>query len=302
MLYRIQAEAPEAAIDALEVAFYESEERPWSLVKPNVESPWILEGFFPSEREARAAYEALAAAHGLPGAPRVAELEDADWKEAYKHHIRSWTCGRLCWIPAWEMMSGPEREDAAVMSIDSGMAFGTGSHETTRLCARELVRFAEERGVGDHAILDAGCGSGILAISAAALGYTDVSGFDFDPEAVRVSEEQAAANGCATVCRFFVADLEAGLTDRTADLILGNIETPALRLHVAALLAAVRPGGRLVLSGILAEDAWQLTLPLEAAMPAHWPEDGCLRQERDGEWIAIVADRGRSLQNQEYVD
>jgi ribosomal protein L11 methyltransferase len=102
--------------------------------------------------------------------------------------------------------------------------------------------------------IDAGCGSGILAISAVKLGFRPVSGFDNDPEAVAVSRDNAQLNGTASEVDFFVGDLITGLQGRQADLVMANILANVLCQFASELVAAVAPGGWLVLSGILATE------------------------------------------------
>ncbi len=131
------------------------------------------------------------------GEAEVRELADQDWRDSYKAHFRAWEFGHLHWIPIWERESFVLPPGHAVIWLDPGLAFGTGNHETTRLCCERLVAFAQERD-RSAVVIDAGCGSGILALSAAKLGFDHVSGFDNDPEAVRVSEENAELNGLTT--------------------------------------------------------------------------------------------------------
>ena len=133
--------------------------------------------------------------------------------------------------------------DRIVLRIPSELAFGTGEHATTRLCLREVVALSPAA-----ACLDAGCGTGILAVAARRLGCPQVEGFDFDPVAVRVSRANAAANG-ATV-RFSVKSLDAWRPVRTHDLVVANIFSDLLIRNAPRLAAAVARGGHLVLSGI----------------------------------------------------
>jgi ribosomal protein L11 methyltransferase len=139
------------------------------------------------------------------------------------------------------------------------MAFGTGNHETTRLCVERIVECRKEwltagREPGSLSVIDAGCGSGILAISAARLGFEPVAGFDLDPVAVTVSEENAELNERAGKIEFYEADVEGGLRDRSADLVVANILANVLCANAATLWRAVKPGGSLILSGILAKE------------------------------------------------
>jgi ribosomal protein L11 methyltransferase len=178
-------------------------------------------------------------------------LADRDWRDSYKAHFKPWQFGRLHWVPVWERETFRAPTGDEVLWLDPGLAFGTGNHETTRLCVERLVRLSEGES-RNRAVIDAGCGSGILALSAALLGFSDIVAFDNDAEAVRVSQENAALNNLGDRVRFFSADLSAGLAGRTAGILLANIQADVLVRFAAELVAAVAPGGTLVLSGILA--------------------------------------------------
>ncbi len=133
------------------------------------------------------------------------------------------------------------------------MAFGTGSHPTTRMCLQWLVR---ERPTGS--ILDYGCGSGILAIAAAKLGAREVVGVDIDPQAVRSAHDNADAN--AVTAAFFDASdtLPTPYDTQKYDVVLANILANPLRVLAPALIARLKPGASLVLAGLLAEQAEEL--------------------------------------------
>jgi ribosomal protein L11 methyltransferase len=180
----------------------------------------------------------------------------------------------------------------AVLWLDPGLAFGTGNHETTRLCVERLVALAEAQPASSKSaapqarVIDAGCGSGILALSAVLLGFRDVVGFDNDPEAVRVSEENAALNGLAGRVQFFVGDLVSGLSGREAEIVLANIQADVLMRFARELVAAVAPGGALILSGILAAENAAVRAAFEAVTPG-WS----INARTMGEWSDVVLTR-----------
>ena len=153
---------------------------------------------------------------------------------------------RLWIVPSWHEPPDPE---AIALVLDPGMAFGTGSHPTTRLCLEWLER-AVSPGVS---VLDYGCGSGILAIAAARFGAAEVLGVDIDAQAVAVARSNAERNG---VCAHF-AD-SANTLQGQFDIVVANILSNPLKALAPALCAHVRPGGRLALSGILAEQTDEL--------------------------------------------
>ena len=284
-------------IEAIEGYCFENPDSRWSLVQGEPGEPLFLCGFFDSEPEAQSAFQLMEAESGLANLPEpvVETLEDKDWKEAYKYHLKPWVCGPLLWLPVWEV-DHPDYSGEAYRRVllDSGMAFGTGSHETTQLCAKALVMIYESTtDLETQQVIDAGCGSGVLALSAAVLGFGKVSGFDNDPEAVRVSAENAVTNGLAETVPFSVDDLDSGLGPDCTDLLLANIETPVLREFRPRLLEAVRPGGALVMSGILDKDADALASDFEALLPKFWPESVDVKTEKtvQGEWAGLVLRR-----------
>ena len=221
--------------------------------------------------------------------PVLRDLGDADWRDSYKAHFQAWQFDRLHWVPVWERDTFVLPEGNAVLWLDPGLAFGTGNHETTRLCVERLVVLAEEHGTKGR-VVDAGCGSGILALSAALLGFTDVTGFDNDPDAVRISEENAALNGLSGRVKFRMADVTTGLEGlaSSVEVLLANIQADVLMRYARELVDAVAPGGTLVLSGILAGENSQVRTTFEAHAPT-WAVNARVM----GEWSDVVLTRPR---------
>lgn len=254
-----------------------------------IKRAWIT-GLFASTDEAYQQWKTLSgslteAGVAITGAVDVRTMADADWRDSYKAHFHAWQFGRLHWAPVWERETFVLPEGDAVLWLDPGMAFGTGNHETTRLCVERLVALAEtQRSRGR--VVDAGCGSGILALSAVLLGYQDVVGFDNDPEAIRVSNENAALNGLGGQVRFFVGDLKTGLAGERADLLLANIQADVLCRFAEDLVRAVAPGGTLILSGILADENAQVRTAFEESTP-NWTINARVM----GEWSDILLQR-----------
>lgn len=206
-----------------------------------------LDVFLEDASSAPGVAEAIRAAATLAGfelAPTTETLPAADWTEAWKRffHVER-VSPRIVIRPSWETYAAAPGE--AVLTLDPGMSFGTGKHPTTRACLQLLDALA----TGDlsRPVLDMGCGSGILAIAARKLGFTHVRGFDYDPDAVSVARENAAANGLDIP--FEPRDLASNL-DQGA-IVLANILGPVLIEHAAEVACAVLPGGALIASGIL---------------------------------------------------
>jgi ribosomal protein L11 methyltransferase len=255
-VFELKAEIPGDAALALEEMLEERQDSRLMVVEDKPSGRAWLTGYFASPDEATAAWTdliAAAEASWFNADPTVRELPDEDWKHSYKAHFKAWKFGRLNWVPVWERENLVLPAGEEVLWLDPGMAFGTGNHETTRLCCERLALFAEARDAAG-AVIDAGCGSGILALSAAKLGFKRVVGFDNDPEAIRVSRENAGLNGLGGRVNFYVGDLVTGLADRSAELVLANIQADVLMRFARELCAAVAPGGQLVLSGILGQE------------------------------------------------
>lgn len=136
-----------------------------------------------------------------------------------------------------------------VLQVPGEMAFGTGDHATTATCLRLMVDFAASR-TSPWSVLDMGCGTGILALAAARLGANPVSGFDYDPAAVRISKKNATLNGARGV-KFTCEDMTAWEPGESHDLVLANIFYDVLTLSFGKIAAAAKPGGTVIVSGIL---------------------------------------------------
>jgi ribosomal protein L11 methyltransferase len=258
-LTEVKVEIAAASADAAETRLLEDGEAAWSVLEDAVARRAWLVGIFPDRATAETAWTRLADGPGRAalGGPAWRTLADEEWRDSYKAHFHAWQFGALHWVPIWEKQNYPVPAGQAVLWLDPGLAFGTGNHETTRLCCERLSALAaapRSAAAGPRRVIDAGCGSGILALSAVRLGLGPVLAFDLDPDAVRISRENAALNGLDGQVDFWVDDLAGGLRGRRAEIVLANIQADVLCRHAAELAGAVAPGGTLVLSGILATE------------------------------------------------
>lgn len=193
--------------------------------------------------------EACAPAAGLDSVPTYAleDVEEQNWVQLTQSQFEPIRVSERLWIvPSWHAAPDP---DAIILVLDPGMAFGTGSHPTTRLCLEWLERTVTP-GVS---MLDYGCGSGILAIAAGRLGASDVLGVDIDPQAITAAQHNAEHNQVSA--RF--ADSAAEIRGQF-DIVVANILSNPLKALAPAICSHVRPGGQLALSGILAEQTGEL--------------------------------------------
>jgi ribosomal protein L11 methyltransferase len=206
-------------------------------------------------------------------------VQDEDWAEAWKAYFRPIRVGRSLVIkPSWEMLAPGEGD--RVIELDPGMAFGTGAHPTTQLCLALL----EQRMTPGDRVLDLGTGSGILGLAAARLGAREVLALDLDPVAVAAARENVAANGLAGDVRVEEGGVEAA-AGSPYDLVVANILADVIRDLAPALAGRVRPGGRIIASGIIAGRAGEVAAALLAA-------GFNLEEERaQEEWRALVCRR-----------
>ncbi|MDD2721437.1 MAG: 50S ribosomal protein L11 methyltransferase [Gallionella sp.] len=188
-----------------------------------------------------------ASAAGLSQLPKhsITTLDDQDWVRLTQSQFDPIPISDRLWIvPTWHTPSDPQ---AINIVLDPGLAFGTGSHPTTRLCLRWLDNHVQ----GGESVLDYGCGSGILAIAALKLGSASAVGVDVDAQAVLSSRDNAVANQVGNVQFFLPNDAPKG----EYDLVVANILTNPLRMLAPLLASATRQGGQIVLSGILDSQA-----------------------------------------------
>ena len=206
-----------------------------------------VSALFDTDRDVPAILRKAASNIGLEQLPkhRIETLADNDWVRLTQSQFEPIRISARLWIvPTWHEPSDP---DAVNIVLDPGVAFGTGSHPTTRLC----LRWLDENLQGGESVLDYGCGSGILAIAAIKLGAARAVGVDVDSQAVTASRDNAAANRVGSV-QFYQPD---NAPQGSYDLVVANILTNPLRILAPLLANATRQGGQIVLSGILEEQA-----------------------------------------------
>ena len=215
-------------------------------------------------------------------------IQDQDWSQAWKQHYRPILIGeRLVIVPAWLESPAPQRIS---ICIDPGMAFGTGTHPTTQLCLELLETCMTQVNPRETDVIDVGCGSGILSIAALKLGARRAVAVDIDPQAVSVTQENAALNGITAGLETgigSVAELRGGaFSIHQAQVVLANI----LALVIVQLLGAgladlLAPGGIAIFSGILAEQEPDVVAALERSG---------LRlagRRQSGDWVALQVSR-----------
>jgi len=210
-----------------------------------------LTGLFPADADMDAVVAGLDPALVGDAAPQVEILEDKDWTREWMQHYRPMQFGPRFWVcPSWLAPPDPE---AVNLLLDPGLAFGTGTHPTTALCLGQLAGAV----AGGERVVDYGCGSGILAVAAAKLGAGPVLCVDNDPQALAATADNAARNGVAPddLTIALPSDYDTGPWTGTCDLVVANILAGPLLELAPVITGFLRPGGVLLLSGLLASQA-----------------------------------------------
>ena len=253
---RDRSECPDAAAELLSGLGYEV-----SSWKDAETREVFLTLYFQEEkacREAMASLQDKAAEFASFGIvlddPAFHPLKKEDWAEVWKLHFKPLIISdRLVLAPSWEKFQ--PKPGQLLVTLDPGMSFGTGQHATTKFCLTALDRFIPEMkqaGKQEISMLDAGSGSGILAIAGKKLGCARVDAFDIDPETIAIAQENAAVNGIGPAeLTFRAASLLEFRSDLRYDLVAANILSSALIAGCEKLLSFCRPGSRLMLAGIL---------------------------------------------------
>ncbi len=271
-------EAAEAACfehGALAVTYSDASDEPVLEPGPGEMRLWKrtrLQALFDAQQVAPELIPALAGAIGLtPDRLQARAVADRIWEREWLRDFHAMSFGRRLWIaPRHE---APDAPDAVVVRLDPGLAFGTGTHATTAMC----LTWLDGEDLEDRIVIDFGCGSGILAIAALKLGARRAFAFDIDPQALIATLDNATENHVAdrlTVC----ADVNA--LPSSCDVVVANILAGTLIALRRELAQHLRPGGRLLLSGILVEQHAEVTEAFR-----QW----CDMQrfaERD-EWVAL---------------
>ncbi|MEA9607575.1 50S ribosomal protein L11 methyltransferase [Xanthomonas campestris pv. plantaginis] len=206
-------------------------------------------------------------------------VEDSAWERAWIDQFKPMRFGARTFIVPWnqDLPEEANTPDAAVVRLDPGLAFGSGTHQTTALCLRWLDALAGEGQLQGRSVLDFGCGSGILALAALKLGAANAVGVDYDPQALLATAENAERNAMETQMQVYLPQDEPV---QTYPVVLANILATALDALAETLAARVAPGGRIALSGIMQGQEQEL---VQRYTP--WFEH--LHCEHDAEWVRI---------------
>ena len=275
-------EHAEKVSDALEelgaqaVTMIDAEDQPLFEPLPGETPLWAnleITGLFEADIDTAQLIQNLGAQlpENIVASHRLEPLEDKDWSRVWMDDYHPMQFGERVWIvPSW---CEPPQADAVNILLDPGLAFGTGTHPTTSLC----LQWLDGQSLSGKQVLDYGCGSGILAIAAAKLGAKKITAIDIDPQALQATQDNAQRNH---VNELISTHLPMDLPDAGYDMVLANILAGPLAELADLLCATLRPGGSLVLSGILAEQA-------ESVATAYRRHCDISDPVQQGDWIRL---------------
>ncbi len=278
-----QVESHLEALGALSVTLRDARDEPLFEPPPGSLPIWErvkVDALFPEDADAAEINEALTARLGqAPEGWSVERLEDQAWERSWMDQFEPMRFGERLWIvPSWHEPPEPE---AVNLLLDPGLAFGTGTHPTTALCLEWLDRHPP---VGRD-VLDFGCGSGVLALAALKLGAARLAGVDIDEQALVASRENVARNGIAAerLALYLPERFPAGAD---FDLVIANILAGPLVELAPKLVSHLRPGGEIILSGILREQS-------ETVQEAYRPSIEFVDVRQREEWVCLHGRRAR---------
>jgi ribosomal protein L11 methyltransferase len=264
-------------LGAVSVTLQDGEDQPVFQIDPGTTPIWRtteVTGLFECDADMEAVAVALRERGRIdPDEPIMVEcVEDADWERVCMQDFKPMRFGERVWIcPSWEE---PPVPDAVNILLDPGLAFGTGTHPTTALC----LEWLDAQALRDKLVIDYGCGSGILAIAAVLLGASRVIAIDNDPQAILASESNRTLNGI-TASQMSVH--LPGVTDHPqSDVLVANILSGPLEQLTPVIAALVKPGGRLILSGVL-------SLQTTSLMDSYHPYFEMLPPVMRDEWVRV---------------
>lgn len=280
---RARAEITETALEAagaLSVTLGDAGDEPQLEPGPGETPLWseiVVSALFEADEASRALVERLAAglAEQTGVAPTIERIEDQAWERVWLEDFRPTCFGKRLWVCPHGQPT--EAEDAVVIWLDPGLAFGTGHHATTAMC----LEWLDGADLAGKTILDFGCGSGILAIAALKLGAARAVAVDHDPQALDATRDNAAANGVADRVEIYLPD---AAPDATYDVVLANILAGPLVSLAPTLIDSMRPGADLVLSGVLAEQAEAVCTAYTEAVDLDPPR---IRED----WVSITGSK-----------
>ena len=270
-------------LDTLSVTLTDAGDEPQLEPAPGEEKLWsetIITGLFDAEVDPNRLKQAVQKAADTQNIQLKIEtelLQDKSWERAWMENFHPMRFGQRLWVVPRDQQLPADAQDAVILMLDPGLAFGTGAHPTTSLC----LQWLDDVDLHGQSVIDYGCGSGILGIAALLLGAESVTGIDHDPQALIASRQNADENGVLNHLTLLPAGEPIG---RQYDILLANILASVLIELAPLLTEMVKPGGMIALSGILHDQAEMVQMVYRGNFKLDPP------QQQD-DWILITGKR-----------
>jgi ribosomal protein L11 methyltransferase len=285
-LLKISSKIHPDQVESLEVFLYEEAPSPWVLEVNHINGNGSLTGYFSCKEELNFQQSKLTSAldQQVQFSFTSALIQDQDWKEAYKAHFHTWSYKGVNLVPIWEKETYLCDLSDINIYLDPGMAFGTGNHESTRMCLEFLIDSVRSN-CAQNNLIDLGCGSGILSLVAKSIGFQNVLGIDNDEDAVRISGENALLNNIKGGIAFQTEDLNRfSSTSDKFDFVLANIQADILIAYSDVIMSLTKQHSTIVLSGILTKEMDQI---IENFRDITKNSDADFSPREMGEWSAL---------------
>jgi len=283
---KLTSSIPESSLDYIDGYLFEHAPSPWIVEIDKLTGGMVVTGYFATQSEMHNETFQLKGElkDFLEFNFSQENIQDTDWKNSYKKHFKAWSYNGFHLVPLWlkDDFNIPANNHA--LFLDPGMAFGTGNHESTRMCIEFIVDDTNSKSCGDS-FVDLGCGSGILTIAASLLGFSSVLGFDNDEDAVRISSENASVNNLPNDVKFQVNDLnKMNHSLGKFDYVAANIQADILIRNAEKIIDLSNPNSVIILSGILAKEVNQVCDCFQNLNP---DGDIQINLKRMGDWAAV---------------
>ena len=249
-MIKVSAPVNQNLVLEIESFLFESAPSPWSIVLNRKSKVLFLEGIFKNKQDYQEKIQHLHESLSKSLDQIKIEKLDESWKEAYKNHFKTWSYKGINFIPEWERVKNANDIGDSCVYIDPGMAFGTGNHETTRLCIELLTDLYYQQAIPKNSFLDVGCGSGILSIFAQVLGFRSIAGIDNDECAIANSKINASINFKSPKINFSKKNISS-IDSNLYNCVVANIQSDVLMTYCTKFTRALQKRGNLILSGIL---------------------------------------------------
>ena len=270
---------------ALEGILFEAAPSPWSLILNRKTKELVLEGIFDNKDQAEKEIHKINELLPLNIDHNKIGNLDESWEKAYKNHFQPWCYKDFKFIPEWARKPLDQNTGLSCIYIDPGMAFGTGTHETTRLCIEIMVDIFYQKSLPKNRFLDVGCGSGILSILAQIVGFQNILGIDNDENAIINSEQNLSLNFESSQINFTKKCINT-IEFNHFNCIVANIQSDVLMTHSDRLIRSLYKNGIMILSGILDYEVDEVRRSFQKQLTAS-NLDARTQTRKKNEWCAL---------------